>query len=86
MRGSIRERSKGSWRITLEFGYQPHPDTGKPKRVQKFVTFHGTKRQAQDKLIDLLGAVNRSEFGMNYMPDALGDEVVLMITIEGIRQ
>ena len=62
MRGSLRQRSKGSWRITLEFGYQPHPDTGRPKHVQKFVTFHGTKRQAQEKLTDLLGAANRSEF------------------------
>jgi integrase len=62
MRGSIRQRSKGSWRITLEFGYLPDPQTGIKKRVQKFVTFRGTKREAQDKLTDLLGATKRGEF------------------------
>ena len=66
MRGSLRQRSKGSWRITLEFGYVDDPSTGKPKRVQKFITFRGTKRQAQDKLTDFLhdaqhGDVHRTQ-------------------------
>lgn len=54
MRGSIRSRSKGSWRITLEFGYVHDHVTDKKKREQKFITFRGTKREAQDKLHDLL--------------------------------
>src|SRR5688572_26234238 len=62
MRGSIRQRSKGSWRITLEFGYQRDPETGQLRRVQKFLTFHGAKRKAQDKLQDLLSDANRGEF------------------------
>lgn len=62
MRGSIRERSKGSWRITLEFGYVDDPATGKPKRVQKFITFRGTKRKAQDKLTDLLHDAQHGTF------------------------
>jgi integrase len=62
MRGSIRQRAKGSWRITLEFGYIRDPQTGITKRVQKFITFHGAKRKAQDKLQDLLSAANRDEF------------------------
>jgi integrase len=62
VRGSIRERSKGSWRITLEFGYVHDPLTGKAKRIQKFVTFRGTKRKAQDKLADLIGEAKRGEF------------------------
>src|SRR5688572_23958713 len=62
MRGSIRQRSKGSWRITLEFGYVRDPLTERTKRVQKFITFRGTKRQAQDKLQDLLSAANRGEY------------------------
>ena len=62
MRGSLRERSKGSWRITLEFGYLEDPQTGKTKRHQKFITFRGTKREAQDKLQDLLSAANRGEY------------------------
>src|SRR5687767_11960883 len=62
MRGSIRERSKGSWRITLEFGYQLDPASGTRKRVQKFITFRGSKKKAQDKLTDLLAAANKGEF------------------------
>ena len=62
MRGSIRQRGKRSWRITLEFGYVRDPETGTTKRVQKFITFHGTKRKAQDRLTDLLSAANHGEF------------------------
>jgi integrase len=62
MRGSIRERSKGSWRITLEYGYVRDPETGTSKRVQKFVTFHGTKRKAQEKLTDLLHEAKHGNF------------------------
>lgn len=54
MRGSLRQRSKTSWQIILEFGYVRDPVTEKSKRVQKHIAFHGTKRQAQDKLTDLL--------------------------------
>lgn len=62
MRGSIRQRGKQSWRITLEFGYVRDPGTGVTKRVQKFITFRGTKKQAQQKLADELSAANRGEF------------------------
>src|SRR5262245_46826745 len=62
MRGSIRQRSKGSWRITLEFGYSKDPATGRTKRVQKFITFRGTKREAQAKLTDLLHDARHGSF------------------------
>jgi hypothetical protein len=62
MRGSIRQRSKGSWRIALEFGYQVDPKTGIKKRVQKFVTYRGAKRDAQEKLTELIGNAKRGEF------------------------
>lgn len=62
MRGSIRQRSKGSWRITLEFAYVDDPETGTSKRVQKFITFRGTKREAQDKLTDLLHDAQHGTF------------------------
>src|SRR5262245_23114242 len=62
MRGSIRRRGKKSWRIALEFGYQRDPVTGQTKRIQKFITFRGTKRKAQDKLQDLLSAATHGEF------------------------
>ena len=62
MRGSLRRRSKGSWLITLEFGYVRDPATGKSKRIQKHTTFHGTKREAQDKLTDLLHDATHGTF------------------------
>jgi polyisoprenoid-binding protein YceI len=30
--------------------------------------------------------VKRSEFGMNYMPNGLGDDVTIYVSIEGVRQ
>ena len=62
MRGSIRQRSPGSWRLTLEFGYIPDPVTGKPRRVQKFITVRGTKRYAEARLNDLLADVQDGTF------------------------
>lgn len=62
MRGSIYERSKGSWRITLEFGYGRDPKTGKRRRIQKFASFRGTKRQAQDRVNELLVGAGRGEY------------------------
>src|SRR5262249_2263100 len=61
MRGSIRTRYKGSWNIILDMGYRPDPETGKPKRIQKWYTVRGTKRDAEKKLTELLHAVNRNE-------------------------
>jgi integrase len=62
MRGSLRERSDGSWEITLELGYVPDATTGKPRRVRKFVTFHGTRREAEGHLTDLLHGVKHGTF------------------------
>ncbi len=30
--------------------------------------------------------IKRSDFGMNFMPQAVGDEVILMVAVEGIKQ
>src|SRR5262245_53079986 len=54
MRGSLKQRSPGSWSLILEFGYTRDPKTGKAKRIQKWVTFRGTKQKAEDRLRDLL--------------------------------
>ena len=62
MRGNLRRRAKASWLITLEFGYVRDPATGKSKRIQKHTTFHGTKREAQDKLTDLLHDATHGTF------------------------
>src|SRR5262245_55933890 len=61
MRGSIRSRYKGSWNIILDMGYRPDPETGKPRRVQKWYTVRGTKRDAEKKLAELLHQANRNE-------------------------
>jgi integrase len=61
MRGSIKQRSTGSWTLTFDLGYASDPATGQRRRRQKRVTVRGTKRQAQAHLTDLLRAANRGE-------------------------
>ena len=62
MRGSVKRRYEGSWSLILDLGYQLDRKTGLRKRKQKWVTFRGTKKDAQKKLTDLLGAANKGEF------------------------
>src|SRR5712692_4052515 len=62
MRGSLRQRSPGAWSLILEFGYVVDPKTGHRKRRQKWITFRGTKREAEDKLASLITEVNRQTF------------------------
>jgi hypothetical protein len=59
MRGHIRKRYKDSWSIILDLGYQIVPATGHMKRVQKWFTVQGTKRDAERKLIELLQPASR---------------------------
>ena len=46
IKGHLKQRSAGSWSIILEMGRDP--ETG--KRHQRWVTFRGTKRKAQEEL------------------------------------
>jgi integrase len=62
MRGHIRKRYKDSWSIILDIGYQTVPDTGQQKRVQKWFTVQGTKRDAERKLTELLHNLHRGEY------------------------
>jgi integrase len=62
MRGSIRKRYKASWNVILDLGYQITPGTGQQKRVQKWFTVQGTKRDAERKLTELLHNLNRGEY------------------------
>lgn len=62
MRGSLEQRSQGSWSLTLELGYVTDPETGLTRRVRKFLTFHGTKKEAQEHLTDLLHDVKHGTF------------------------
>ena len=47
MRGTLKQRSKGSWTIILDAG--PDPATG--KRRQQWHTVKGTKREAEKRLV-----------------------------------
>jgi integrase len=63
MRGSLFQRSPGSWTIVVSRGYSdPDPVTGKRKLKQKWTTFRGTKKEAQTKLNDMLSDMNKGEF------------------------
>ena len=44
MRGSIQKRGNGSWRLVFDLD---RDHTG--RRHQKVITFHGTKREADDE-------------------------------------
>jgi integrase len=62
MRGSLKQRYRGSWSIILDLGYEPHPETGKLRRRQKWVTFRGTRAQAEKKLTALLGTLDAGTY------------------------
>ncbi len=60
MRGSIKQRSPGSWTIRLDLGYQIDA-SGRRRRTQQTTTFRGTKREAESYLAGLVRAVDRGE-------------------------
>ena len=62
MRGSIIQRSPGSWTLILDLGYEPDPTTGKLRRRQKWHTFRGTRKKAEDRLTELLNAVRTDQY------------------------
>ena len=55
-RGSIRQRSRGSWTITWD---APRKNG---KRQQRTLTIQGTKKQAQAELTAILSSVNRGTY------------------------
>ncbi len=62
MRGTIKKRYAGSWSLILDLGYQVDPTTGNTKRKQKWITFRGTRKQAEAALTEHVRAANRGEF------------------------
>ena len=58
MRGSIRQRSKGSWEICLDIG----KDVATGKRLRCFETVKGTKKQAQERLAELLVSIEQGSY------------------------
>src|ERR671911_2277066 len=58
MRGNITQRGERSFR--LKFDAARDPATG--KRLTRFVTFRGTKREAQKKLASLISQVSDGSY------------------------
>ncbi len=58
MKGSLRQRSKGSWEICVDIGR--NPATG--KRLRQFETLRGTKKDAQKRLHELLHTLERGSY------------------------
>lgn len=58
MSGHIRRRGEQSWELKYEVGTEPH--TG--KRITRYQSFKGTKREAQAELIRLMDAVRRGDY------------------------
>ena len=56
--GHIRQRGKQSWRLKFDLGRDPA--TG--KRLSRYVTFQGTKREAQAELNRLLNRRNEGTY------------------------
>jgi integrase len=62
MRGSLVQRYEGSWSVVLDLGYEVDPATGKKRRNQKWITVHGTRRDAEKELAKHVTDVNRGDF------------------------
>src|SRR5262245_16835197 len=58
MKGHIRQRGKRSWELKFDAGRDPV--TG--ERKIQYHSFRGTKREAQDKLAELLAAVGQGQY------------------------
>lgn len=61
-RGSVKQRTPGSWTIVYDAGHRIDPVTGARKRIQKYRTFRGTKKQAQAQLTEILRNLDRGEY------------------------
>lgn len=62
MEGHLVQRSKGSWSIVTTLGRKTDPKTGKRKPNQIWRTVKGTKKQAQERLNEILYQYQRGEY------------------------
>jgi len=58
MKGFMRQRSKGSWEITIDIGRDPA--TG--KRLRHFENVKGNKKDAQQRLAELLVTIEQGSY------------------------
>jgi hypothetical protein len=72
--GSIRQRGPQHWELKFDLGRDP----ASGKRITRYVTFHGTKREAQAELNRLLTRrfdVNRRQLAQRDVAKA-GDDLM----------
>ena len=55
MSGHVRRRGESSWELKYEVGTDP----GTGKRITRYQSFKGTKREAQAELVRLMETVRR---------------------------
>jgi len=58
MKGHIRQRSKGSWEITIDAGR----DLANGRRLRHFETVKGTKKDAHQRLAELLVSIEHGSY------------------------
>jgi integrase len=58
MKGSIRQRTRGTWEITIDIG--PEPTTGRRRR--HFESVKGAKKEAQRRLAELLVGIEQGAY------------------------
>jgi hypothetical protein len=58
MKGHIQQRGANTWRLKFDVGRDP----GTGKRITRFATFHGTKREAQSELARLISEAASGNF------------------------
>lgn len=61
---------------------------GTTKEVQTIVTFIGMGKGMKGETragFEATFTIKRSDFGLNYMLDTLGDEVALIVSVEGVK-
>jgi integrase len=58
MKGHIQQRGERSWRLKFDLGR--NPTTG--RRMTRYLTFGGTKREAQTKLAELIASVGQGNY------------------------
>ena len=62
MRGSLKQRYKGSWYAILEMDREHDPKTGLVRRRRKWLRVGKTRREAERRLNDLVRDAQRGEF------------------------
>lgn len=77
MRGHIRRRSDNSWTVVIDIGRDPETK----KRRQKWVTVHGTKREAEKVLAEML--VNQGNYSVE--AEKMTVEMYLKHWLEAIK-